>query len=110
MTLTLENGRTYVGEVDPGLEPEGFGLEYYHSGALLYKGEFKKGQKHGQGIFYYESGDKGYEGGFKDNLMHGKGTLYSKETGNVLFSGKLDSGNFLDGNFFFDNGTLAESM
>lgn len=110
MTIILENGRKYIGEVDPALEPDGFGLEFYPSGALLYKGEYKRGLKDGQGIFYYESGLKGYEGGFKNNYMDGKGTLFSMQSGNTIFSGKMDSGNFLEGEFFSENGTLAESI
>lgn len=110
MTLTLENGRLYQGQVDLDMVPNGQGTEYYPSGAILYQGEFKHGLRDGQGTFLYESGLTGYIGQFQENYMHGVGELYYQESGNLLFNGTLEKGEFSKGTFFFENGTVSESL
>ena len=110
MSTTLESGRGYIGEVDPGLLPNGFGKEYYPNGKLLYKGQYKHGLKHGQGIFYHENGLKGYEGEFSKNYVHGEGTMYHHHFEIPQFKGKFLNGTLLKGQLFYENGTLADSI
>ena len=110
MSLTLDNGRQYNGEIDVLKLPNGQGIEYYHSGKILYKGRFTHGKKNGFGTFFYESGLIGYKGQFKDDYMEGQGLLYYQDSGNLLFNGTLHQGNFLKGDFYFENSTLSESM
>ena len=45
---------------------EGDGVEYYGSGQIKYKGEFKNGAYDGNGILYFENGEIEYEGKFKN--------------------------------------------
>ena len=109
MSIELENGRTYVGEVDPAMLPNGFGKELYHSGKVLYEGEFHHGQRDGRGIFFYESGQMGYIGEFKSDFMEGQGVLFYQRSGNLLYNGTLKRGNFHQGDFYFENGTISEN-
>ena len=110
MSLELNNGRFYTGEVDPAMLPNGFGKELYPSGEILYKGQFKHGKREGQGTFYYESGKAGYTGKFKADFMHGPGLLFYQDSGQLLFNGTMFEGNFKEGNLFFQNGTLSEKL
>ena len=61
VSMTFDNGRSFIGEIDPAKLPNGFGKEFYPSGKLFYKGTFKHGFRDGVGIFYHENGFKGYE-------------------------------------------------
>lgn len=110
MTLKLESGRNFSGEVDSAKLPNGYGLEFYPSGQVLYEGQFKHGLKDGDGVFFYETGLKGYNGQFKENFMEGQGTIYSQDSGKKLYEGTLKRGNFLQGFFFHDNGTIADTI
>ena len=110
MSMILENGRRYTGEVDIHQIPNGKGTEFYQSGRILYRGNFENGKKNGYGTFFYETGIVGYKGQFKENYMEGQGLLYYQDTGNVLFNGTLHLGNFLKGNFYFENSTLSETI
>ena len=38
ISINFDNGRGYIGEIDPANLPNGFGKEYYPSGKILYKG------------------------------------------------------------------------
>ena len=108
MTLKLDNGRVYIGEVDVDMFPNGRGAESYPNGKVLYKGQFKHGLKDGLGIFYYESGIEGYNGQFKDNFIDGDGLLFYQTSGNLLFEGTFSKGNYVKGAFYFENGTVSE--
>lgn len=71
-TIKLPNGSKYKGEMQYNV-PEGKGEEYFRNGDI-YKGEFKKGKRHGFGVF--EKRDKFiYEGNLKDNKFEGRGKM-----------------------------------
>ena len=38
VSMTFDNGRSFIGEIDPAKLPNGFGKEFYPSGKLFYKG------------------------------------------------------------------------
>ena len=40
--------------------------EYFESGQIKYKGEYKNGKRNGNGIEYKSNGSLSYEGEFKD--------------------------------------------
>ena len=50
-----------------------------------------KGKINGYGLFYYETGELMYKGSFRNNELHGEGTLYS-ETGNIKHDGEFRDG------------------
>ena len=42
VSMTFDNGRSFIGEIDPAKLPNGFGKEFYPSGKLFYKGRLTK--------------------------------------------------------------------
>ena len=63
----------YVGETRNGL-PHGLGYTYfYKKDNVLYYGEWKDGEFHGQGTWTTKDGEK-YVGGWREGKFHGQGT------------------------------------
>lgn len=78
--------------VDDQLEGEE-NVMYYPDGNVLYKGETREGNIHGEGIVYYQDGSTYYEGEFSDGKFDGKGVLYD-ENGEVKYKGKFKNGDY----------------
>ncbi len=59
----MADGSMYVGEVNLGETPHGFGKIFYPNGKrkLMFEGQFFRGQKHGNGKLFYTNGALGYE-------------------------------------------------
>ncbi len=102
-TLTLSDGRRYVGEWKNGKyhgqgtlsflngQKQGQGT-YTWSIGREYIGQWKEGKKHGQGTLAWPSGQK-YVGELKDDKYHGQGT-HTWPDGEV-WSGPWKDGKFL---------------
>lgn len=73
-TLTLSNGRIYVGQVRDG-KPNGQGVMTYPDGQK-YVGEFLDGLRHGQAIVTFADGRK-FVGEYRDDKRNGQGILSS---------------------------------
>jgi|GEM_PF-1636644 len=86
-TITLLNGRKYVGEFKDG-KRTGQGTFTYLDGHT-YVGEFKDGKRTGQGTFTFLNGEK-YVGEWKDDIPNGQGTY-------TFLNGKKYVGEFKDG-------------
>lgn len=68
--------------------------QFYQSGALKEKGNYKMGNKHGEFISYYESGKVKQEKIFSNDILKGKSTEYY-ENGKIKKVGEY-SGNYLN--------------
>ena len=86
-TFTFLNGKKYVGEFKDG-KPNGQGTEAYLDGST-YVGEFKDGKPNGQGTETYLDGST-YVGEFKDGNLNGQGT-------ETYLDGSTYVGEFKDG-------------
>ena len=77
---TIQFGSTtYVGEIGKG-ELNGFGHEYY-KGKLLYEGQFRNTERHGQGKSFNHSL---IEEGIWRNGQFAEGTLHATQSGRNL--------------------------
>lgn len=66
-------------------------IEYYESGAVLYKGMKRNSSRNGYGTLYYENGQIYVQGEFKNGRPDGYGTIYDRE-GKMLFQGGIQIG------------------
>jgi hypothetical protein len=71
-TLTLSNGRTYVGDIRDG-KANGQGVMTYPDGQE-YVGQFLDGQRHGQATVMFPDGRR-FVGEYRNDKRNGKGTL-----------------------------------
>ncbi len=74
----------YHGATNAQGQPDGRGtMTWYKNNVevVVYTGEWKDGEMHGEGKMTYEDGDV-YEGQWKNNKMHGKGE-YKYKNGDV---------------------------
>lgn len=88
--ISIPDYSCYRGQVSKN-QPNGAGLMVYNDG-LVYKGEFKIGQRHGTGHMYRKSGDKvvySYSGAWYENEKHGEAEEISD---NVRFKGTFHMG------------------
>ena len=74
----------------------GYMEEYFESGQIKYKGDYKNGQRNGKGKEYTSNGNLSYEGEFKDGKRNGKGIIYGYDC-DFLDSNVLYEGEFLNG-------------
>ena len=63
-TLDMYSGYFKEGRLD------GYGTYYNNNNGFTYKGDFKKGNRHGQGVAVWSNGDR-YEGQFRFGKCHG---------------------------------------
>ncbi len=111
-TLKLENGATYIGQVNDKNQKHGYGkliwpgkLEYVgqfqdghihgfgkmkHTNGTEYEGEYKYDKYDGRGILKYPNWQQ-YKGQFKNGLRHGHGVFYNSD-GTARRSGKWKNG------------------
>lgn len=94
---TWEDGSIYIGEFKDS-KMDGNGSCFNSKGELIYDGEWKRGQIHGQGRYIWNK-DKWYEGEFQQGQKHGVGTFYLN--GEPTYSGtwKHDKPNIFDKTF-----------
>ena len=75
-------GERYAGEFEEG-DKHGEGTEYYASGKVKYKGNFRDNLRSDYGVYFYPNGDK-YAGWFQKNAPNGKGTYYFADGDKVI--------------------------
>ena len=95
-TLTVPDGRKYVGEFKDG-DPHGQGTYTFPDGAK-YVGEYKDGERHGRGTYTSPDGTK-YVGDWQDGNWHGQGIF-------TFPDGRKYVGEFKDGEYH-GQGTLT---
>ena len=67
------------------------GKMFHENGTLMYEGDMKNGERHGNGKMYYENGTLMYEGDMKNGLPYGSGKTY-RENGTLIYEGKMENG------------------
>ena len=74
----------------------GYMEEYFESGQIKYKGDYKNGQRNGKGKEYTRNGYLSFEGEFKDGKRNGQGIIYGydyiSEISIILYKGELLNG------------------
>lgn len=75
-TIIDMNKFIYIGQVNKGLKPHGYGQCKNKENETRYQGDFKQGVFDGSGKMYDETGVLRYEGEFKNNKKWGKGRTY----------------------------------
>ena len=96
----------YEGEMKNG-ERHGQGIEYNEDGEIVYEGQFKNDEYHGQGTYYYSDGRK-YEGEFENDEYNGHGIEYD-EDGEIVYEGQFKNGKFNgQGTYYYSNGGKYE--
>lgn len=79
---------------------------FYPDGTVMYRGNIRDGQYHGQGKVYYNDATLQYEGQFNEGIWEGFGKEYNRN-GVLVFEGKRVRGK-LNGNgkAYYNDGTL----
>lgn len=76
--------------------------QFYESGQIMSKGDFKNNLRHGHWKFWYENGNLWSEGEFKNGKSHGLRSVYH-ENGQLYFEGKYKNGDPTGTWTFWDN-------
>ena len=71
--IEYPNGNTYWGDTLRGI-PDGEGILYDAQQRVIYEGQWKKGEYHGNGICTNLDGDT-YEGEWKNGQRNGRGRM-----------------------------------
>jgi hypothetical protein len=72
-SLTLDNSDHFTGSFVAGVK-QGSGRMEYASSGIVYEGEWRDNQRHGNGCLTWPTGDV-YEGEWRHDCRHGHGTL-----------------------------------
>lgn len=91
INICHNNNVSYVGQIKNN-KYHGNGTIYYIDTGNLYKGQFKKGQKHGFGEFQFYNGDK-YIGNFFQDEIQGVGKYIS--TNGYIYEGEFTIGSMV---------------
>ncbi|PRD47389.1 MORN repeat-containing protein [Sphingobacterium haloxyli] len=101
----------YIGEVIDSMA-NGVGTGIWESSGGVYKGEWRRNQRHGKGVYTWKDGERyegafdndkrtgfgsyswssgeRYEGNWLNNKRHGEGTLYDRD-GNISYQGHWEN-------------------
>ena len=102
ITIFLEDGNTYIGNLNKGLF-DGFGTLSSLDNKYLYTGEWKDGLKHGKGQLITEKIK--YSGKFENDVFSGNKGVLCDEKGNI-YEGDFANGKFEGyGHYKMSNGS-----
>lgn len=89
-TRTWADGRVYAGEYWAGYE-HGVGMLTDVNQSSRYRGQFKRGARHGYGVQIWTN--RTYDGEWSNNVVHGRGKLVWRETG-ACYTGQFRQGRY----------------